>query len=223
MGGDAAGPRPVAASDRREQFAVLGGDRVRPLGGGERGAGGHGDLIPEPVEDLHRDGIACQLGDAQMEPPVKVGRLFQVAVCGDQLELPGLGFEIGQRRGRQPPGALTVRRQLGGQRVKRSPDGMGVPQVRRRHRGDDDAPAGGLNQAVALQPSQRFAHRGAAHGERGAQRDLGEPIARPVHPGDDLLAQLAIHGFGVHLYHPSSVCNVCIAYRDVNWRLSPRR
>ena len=94
-GGDAAGPRPVPASDRREQFAVLGGDGVRPLGGGEGGAGGHGDLVPEPVEDLHRDGIACQLGDAQMEPAVEIGRQFQVACRGYLLELPGLGFEIG--------------------------------------------------------------------------------------------------------------------------------
>ena len=94
--------RPVAASDRREQLAVLGGDGVRPLGGGEGGAGGHGDLVPEPVEDLRRDGIARQLGDAQMEPPVEVGRQFQVSGSGDLLEPPGLGFEVGQRRGRKP-------------------------------------------------------------------------------------------------------------------------
>ena len=112
-----------------------------------------------------------------------------------QLGGVGGGPELGHEEERLRPVALGASRggQPGGEPVDLDAQQADVAEVvGARRRGHQPARRRTLDEAVALEAPQRFAHRRAADLEAFGQVDLPQPLARADDVGQQLTAELVV-------------------------------
>jgi hypothetical protein len=180
--------------------ARLAGIEDLAMAGGRPGARPVADMQPPValgvIEQLPEQDVGARTrraGEGAME--VTVGHDPSPIVL-DLREVGHLGHDAFQAR--EILGSQQRHREAQGLGLERDPHDAQLLHVRGRHRGNPDASVGlGLDQALALEQTQRLAQRGPADAELLGQRHLGHDGAGRQLPVEDCAADALVDVVGV--------------------------